>query len=143
MHGKRLRPVMEDYLQSTTNETQSESLNNRPPPMRSVNNPIQNTQNNSVSNDAQKQRFFNPNQNKGIQPPQNNQQNQYSQPRQQNFNQENSYENNRFDRDDDIKPQRSGHMQENNAQVNRGNIHEIYGEPHLHRTSQSHSRINF
>jgi len=142
MHGKRLRPVMEDYLQSNPNENASESANNRPPPMRSLNNPMQITQNNSIHNDTQKQRFFNPNQNK-VQPPQNIQQNQLNQQKQQNYTQEYKDEINGFDGDNQLKLQRSTHLHENNAQINKGNIHEIYGEPHLHRTSQSHSKFNF
>ena len=145
MHGKRLRPVMEDYLQSNPDRNNSENLNNRPPPMRAVNNQMgQNTQmNNQAQNEPQKQRFFNPNQNKGVQPPQNFHQNQSNQQNQQNNYQENSYENNRVERSDDMKSHRSTHLHENHAQINRGNIHEIYGEPHLHRTSQSHSKFYF
>jgi hypothetical protein len=142
MHGKRLRPVMEDYLQSNPNESARENPNNRPPPMRSVNNPMQTTQNNSIPNDTQKQRFFNPNQNK-VQPLQNIQQNQFNQQKQQKFIQEYKDETNRFDGDNQLKSQRSTHLHENHAQINKGNIHDIYGEPHLHRTSQSHSKFNF
>lgn len=140
MHGKRLRPVMEDYMQSNPNQNSGENVNSRPPPMRSVNYPIQNQQINQAPNEPQKQRFFNPNQNKIVQPLQNYQENQNYQQNQQNLNQENSYENKRVEGDYDIKSQRSTHLNDNHAQINRGNIHEIYGEPHLHRTSQSHSK---
>lgn len=133
MNGKRLRPMMDDYLQSDNKPQNNSNSNTGRPPAKDYNNQpnTQNQQNQPTDPQPVKQRFFNPNKNSD--PVQTNNtnfpDNKFS----------NNYEENKFHHPQENKQSTNS---VNTPQNNKGNMHEIYGEPHLHRTSQSHS-INY
>lgn len=142
MNGRRLRPVMDEYLQSNNADNQNNNSNysnTNPPSMNRFSNQEKPNNLSQKNTEPPKTRFFNPNQTSS-QPLANestsNNLSNYSQ---------SHYENNRIQSPTDIgKQQSSGYVPPANTNnLNRGSLHEIYGEPHLHRTSQSHSIIKY